>query len=102
MLIAFPGRSIPAAALVCVLFLYYESSGPAGFTAGAQQPETAEWVARQVDARDIGRDGRFQLKMRLFDRQQRVRERELTILSLRAQAGSGDRTLIRFNFPTTF
>jgi Outer membrane lipoprotein-sorting protein len=69
--------------------------------------ETAEWVARQADNRDIGRDGRFELKMRLFDRQQRVRERELTLLTMRPQAaagknstaGAGDRVLIRFTYP---
>jgi hypothetical protein len=69
--------------------------------------ETADWVARQADNRDIGRDGRFDLKMRLFDRQQRVRERELTILTMRPQgaggknatSGSGDRVLIRFTYP---
>jgi hypothetical protein len=48
--------------------------------------------------------------MRLYDRQQRVRERELTLLSLRAQApgrqgsgrgsaAAGDRVLIRFTYP---
>jgi len=70
------------------------------------KPETAEWVARQVQDRDTGRDGRFQLKMRLFDRQQRMRERELSILTLRAAARArgaaapdGDRMLIRFTYP---
>ena len=110
MSIAFVRRPARAAALIAVLFLYYESGAPAGFSAAGQQAESAEWVARQVDARDIGRDGRFQLKMRLFDRQQRVRERELTIFSLRAQSGGrqgggrgaahdGDRVLIRFTYP---
>ena len=73
----------------------------------AQGRETAEWVARQVEDRETGRDGRFQLKMRLFDRQQRVRERELTLLTLRggadakgrAAAARGDRVLIRFTYP---
>lgn len=60
--------------------------------------ETAEWVARQVQDRDTGRDGRFQLKMRLFDRQQRVRERELTML-MRRDDRHGDRMLIRFTYP---
>ena len=103
-------RPVPAVALLALLLVTYESSVPAGFSTDAQQPETAEWVARQVDTRDIGRDGRFQLKMRLFDRQQRVRERELTILSLRGQgfgrqgsgrgpAAAGDRVLIRFTYP---
>lgn len=73
------------------------------------QAETADWVARQVENRDTGRDGRFQLKMRLFDRQQRLRERELSILTLRDNAGNGngpraadmrgDRLLIRFTYP---
>jgi hypothetical protein len=72
------------------------------------ESETAEWVARQADKRDVGSDGSFQLKMRLFDRQQRVRERELTIETLRAQpdrgaasksAIDGDRMLIRFTYP---
>jgi len=69
----------------------------ASWQAAAPPPETAEWVARQADNRDVGRDGRFQLKMRLFDRQQRVRERELTIQTLRAP--EGDRLLMRFSLP---
>jgi hypothetical protein len=75
--------------------------------AAAPQAETAEWVARQVDKRDVGRDGSFQLKMRLYDRQERLRERELTIQTMRPRAGSGgskpagdgDRMLIRFTYP---
>lgn len=69
------------------------------------QTETAEWVARQADKRDVGKDGTFQLKMRLFDRQQRVRERELTIKTMRVAAGGTktvvdrDRMLIRFTYP---
>jgi hypothetical protein len=69
------------------------------------QTENAEWVARQADKRDVGKDGSFQLKMRLFDRQQRVRERELTIKTMRAASGDakpavdGDRMLIRFTYP---
>jgi Outer membrane lipoprotein-sorting protein len=104
------GPLLRAAAVATMSLLSYEGSAPAGFTAAAQPPQTAEWVARQVDTRDIGRDGRFQLKMRLFDRQQRVRERELTIFSLRGQSGgrqgsgrgstpTGDRVLIRFTYP---
>ena len=69
------------------------------------QPETGEWVARQVQDRDTGRDGRFQFRMRLFDRQQRIRERELSLLTLRREgkpkpgAPDGDRMLIRFTYP---
>jgi Outer membrane lipoprotein-sorting protein len=90
-------------AILLFLLFYYERAA-----ASVPLAETAEWVARQADNRDIGRDGRFELKMRLFDRQQRVRERELTILTMRPQpgaggknatSGSGDRVLIRFTYP---
>ena len=103
-------RRIVAAVIVPAAFhLYYETNVGSSFTGARQQPESAEWVARQIEDRDIGRDGRFQLKMRLFDRQQRARERELTILTLRGQTrqggakggadGVGDRVLIRFTYP---
>jgi hypothetical protein len=97
-------RSAFAAIVVAVALHVYD----AGNGASVLQPETAEWVARQVENRDTGRDGRFQLKMRLFDRQQRVREREVTILTLRDTGGArrakstepaGDRILIRFTYP---
>lgn len=89
------------AMIPCLLPLYY-----VGAVSLVPQPETADWVARQVDNRDIGKDGRFELKMRLFDRQQRVRERELSIQTMRPQAkgaakgtDAGDRILIRFTYP---
>ena len=65
--------------------------------AAAQQD--AEWVARQVQDRDTGRDSRAEMRMRLFDRQGRLRERVLTLLSLRGSKAAGDRTLIRFTYP---
>jgi hypothetical protein len=92
---------------VCVFLLclhFFPFSLPA-----LSQPATAEWVAAQADKRDVGSDGSFQLKMRLFDRQQRVRERELTIKTRHAQpdhagtskaAVDGDRMLIRFTYPS--
>lgn len=92
--------SVPVA---CLLPLYYGAAA-----SRVPQLETAEWVARQVDNRDIGKDGRFELKMRLVDRQQRVRERELSIQTMRPQprgqggvksTDSGDRILIRFTYP---
>lgn len=118
-------RSALAATLVPVaLYMYYEKgegSVPfdsprapsfgslwAGPSEPSAQKETAEWVARQVEDRDTGRDGRFQIRMRLFDRRQRVRERELTILIKRnpitsrpsaASEAAGDRVLIRFTYP---
>ena len=66
--------------------------------ASAQQG-TPDWVARQVEARDAGRDSRAEMRMRLFDRRGRVRERALTIATRRGTGGSGDRTLIRFTYP---
>lgn len=37
--------------------------------------------------------------MRLFDRQGRLRERVMTLASLRGSGGIGDRTLVRFTYP---
>ncbi len=69
----------------------------------AQQPPTGDWVARQVDARDTGRDAIVEMRMRLFDRQGRTRERLLEMRALRAQPdardGIGDRVLLRFSYP---
>jgi Outer membrane lipoprotein-sorting protein len=70
---------------------------PAGSAA-----ERGAWVARRIDERDTGRDGRLAMRMRLFDRRNRVRERALVITSLRGGAGRlvpTDRTLIRFTAP---
>ncbi|HEX2457491.1 MAG TPA: outer membrane lipoprotein-sorting protein [Vicinamibacterales bacterium] len=71
-------------------------------TPGAQSP-TAESVARQVQDRDTGRDSRGQMRMRLFDRQGRMRERALTLLALRGGKGAGtpdgDRLLLHFTYP---
>jgi hypothetical protein len=72
----------------------------------AQAP-SAEAVARQVQDRDTGRDSRGALRMRLFDRHGRSRERAMTLTTLRgrgapgttAAAPDGDRLLIRFTFP---
>ena len=91
---------LAAFALPLLLTMYYE-----GGAQSVPNVETAESVARKAENRDVGRDGRFELKMRLFDRQQRVRERDLTILTMRPAAtgartaGSGDRVLIRFTYP---
>ena len=60
---------------------------------------TADAVARQVQDRDTGRDSRAEMRMRLFDRQGRVRERTMQLLALRGARGSGDRTLVRFLYP---
>jgi hypothetical protein len=75
----------------------------------AQSPKgvTADEVARRVRDRDTGRDSRATLRMKLFDRHDRARERVLTLLTLQgrgapgvpASAPDGDRLLIRFTYP---
>lgn len=66
---------------------------------GLQQQVTADWIARQVDERNTGRDSRLTMQMRLFDRQGRARERTLGVNGLRGQGGAGDRVLVRFTYP---
>ena len=61
------------------------------------QPPTAEQIARNVQDRDTGRDSRAELRMRLFDRRGRARDRALALLTLRR--AEGDRSLIRFTYP---
>jgi len=61
-----------------------------------------EWLARQIEDRDTGRDARLAIRMRLYDRRERVRERALTLFALRGGPGrpvTGDRTLVRFTYP---
>jgi hypothetical protein len=58
---------------------------------------TPDWVARQIELRDTGKDSRGEMRMRLFDRQGRMRERVLTLLARRT--ASGDQTLVRFTYP---
>ena len=73
-------------------------SGPPPQT--SQQKGTA--LARQVKDRETGKDARIALRMRLYDRQQRVRERALTMNLLKGGPGRptpGDRTLLRFTYP---
>jgi len=68
---------------------------------------TADQVARRVQDREAGRDSRADLRMKLFDRRDRARERALTMLTLRSReapgapktAPDGDRLLIRFTYP---
>lgn len=65
----------------------------------ALQPHTPDWVARQIDTRDTGRDSRAEMRMRLYDRHGRVRERTMVLLTLKGTAGKGDKTLVRFTYP---
>lgn len=69
---------------------------------GAVQPPrsatpSADSIARNVQDRDTGRDSRAELRMKLFDRRGRARDRALTLLTLRR--AEGDRSLIRFTYP---
>jgi hypothetical protein len=69
---------------------------------GSTPEERGAWVARQTQDRETGKDARMTVRMRLFDRQQRERQRSLTLLSMRGGAGRpvpGDRTLVRFTYP---
>jgi hypothetical protein len=66
---------------------------------GTAESRTADWIAKQVDQRDSGRDSRLTMQMRLFDRQGRARERTLSVTGLRGQGGAGDRVLVRFTYP---
>src|SRR3982751_5505985 len=73
----------------------------------SQPPLTADEIARRVQDRDTGRDSRAEMRMKLFDRHGRVRERAMTIVTLRGHdhpgvapsAPDGDRLLIRFTYP---
>src|SRR5688572_9234364 len=88
-----------AAALLLTSLLFAPAAG--------QQPLTAEAIARRVQDRDTGRDSRATMRMKLFDRQNRARERALTLTSLRGRGNSGvppsapdgDRLLIHFTHP---
>ena len=71
-------------------------------------PLTAAEIARRVEDRDTGRDSRAELRMKLFDRRGRARDRALTLVTLRgrgnpgaaATAPDGDRLLVRFTYPS--
>ncbi|MEX1129334.1 MAG: outer membrane lipoprotein-sorting protein [Vicinamibacterales bacterium] len=81
-----------AALLVCLVLA----------PAAGQQPLTAEAIARRVQDRDTGRDSRATMRMKLFDRRNRSRERVMTVMSLRGGASGAerdDRLLIRFTYP---
>jgi hypothetical protein len=62
-----------------------------------QQQLTAIEIARRVQDRDVGKDSQAEMRMKLYDRHGRVRERALTLAALRHKAG--DRLLIRFTYP---
>jgi hypothetical protein len=73
----------------------------------SQPALTADAIARRIQDRDTGQDSRSVMRMKLFDRHGRVRERALSLASLRGRgnpgaspsAPDGDRLLIRFTYP---
>ena len=75
--------------------------------AAGRQPLTAEAIARRVQDRDTGRDSRASMRMKLFDRHNRARERVMTLTSLRGRgkpgvpqsAPDGNRLLVHFTHP---
>ncbi len=89
-----------------VVFVALVASG-ASRTEEIQPRLTADEVARRIQDRDMGRDSRSTLRMKLFDRRGRSRERAMTLLTMRGRgnpgvpgtAPDGDRLLIRFTFP---
>lgn len=95
-------------ALLCTALVIAAAPRPRALTHLQTAPKvTAESVARQMQDRNLGRDSRSSMRMKLFDRHNRVRERALAIITLRgrdapgvpASAPDGDRLLIRFNYP---
>lgn len=76
-------------------------------SAQSARPFTADEIARRVRDRDTGLDSRSTLRMKLFDRHGRARERAMTLITLRGRgapgvpstAPDGDRLLIRFTYP---
>lgn len=80
---------------------FFAAQSPQQIPSGTPEVR-GDWVARRIDTRDTGRDMRASMRMRLFDRQGRVRERALTLLAIKGGPGRpvpADRSLIRFTEP---
>ena len=87
------------ALLICFLFPNRNDVWAQAANAIANSSLTPDAVARAVQDRDTGKDSRAEMRMRLFDRQGRVRERVLTLSTLRGVGAAGDKTLVRFLYP---
>jgi hypothetical protein len=69
---------------------------------GQDAARRGDELARRIENRETARDARIAMRMRLFDRQERLRERRLSLLTMKGGAGRpvpGDRSLIRFTYP---
>jgi Outer membrane lipoprotein-sorting protein len=94
-------------ALACAAIVAAAGTSPRASDGPQAATVTAESIARQIQDRNIGRDSRSAMRMKLFDRHNRVRERALAIITLRGRdapgalpsAPDGDRLLIRFTYP---
>lgn len=91
-------RPLLVFALATVVASLAEPHAAAGLEQAGKIP-TPDWVAARIQDRDTGRDSRADLRMRLYDRQGRVRERAMTLLTRRGSGSAGDRLLIRFTYP---
>ena len=86
----------------CFLILLFLNTGAGNEFSSNTNDTRGDWLARQIEDRDTGKDTRMSIRMRLYDRQDRVRERVLTLIGLKGGPGRpvpGDRTLIRFAYP---
>ena len=88
-------------ALIAALAILSASATTAQGPASVPAPGSADWVARQIQDRDTGRDSRFDMQMRMYDKQGRVRERYLRLSGYRGveKGERADRLLVRFLFP---
>jgi hypothetical protein len=94
---------VNAAVVLAAVWLGLSIAAPALSISPQADRLTPDMVARRVHDRDTGRDSRMVLRMKLWDRRGRVRERGLQVMTLRGGTGRGapdaDRLLIRFTYP---
>jgi hypothetical protein len=101
------GKPQRVAAMLVLCAAWVAGPRTAGPLEAPQAGLTAEQIARRVQDRDTGRDSRSTMRMTLYDRQGRARERVMTLTSMRGRgspgvpgtAPEGDRILIRFTYP---
>jgi hypothetical protein len=102
-----PRLFVPIVVLLLVSLAEDAPLSGAGRRQAAPRPATPDQVARAVQDRETGRDSRATMRMKLYDRRERVRERVLSLVTLRGRTApgaaktspDGDRLLIRFTYP---
>ena len=85
--------------LACALVALSPLLGRLNAAPTYQAATSADEVAQAIQDRDTGRDSRAEMRMRLFDRQGRARERVMSLLTMKGVGDDGDRTLVRFTYP---